>query len=85
MTKLAVGYRLHEKESSQIPNLRSKYLTDILTECFRLHQVKVMKTDDDGSILLKCRQGFPITKLVSENSLFCLCKSQLRSNHFDIG
>ena len=47
MTKLVVGYWLHEKESFQISNLRSKYLTDILTECFRLHQVKVMKTDDD--------------------------------------
>jgi len=26
-------------------------------------------------------QGFPISELVSENSLFCLCRSQLRSNH----
>ena len=34
------------------------------------------------SIQSKRRQGFLISKLVSENSLFRLCRSQLRSNHF---
>ena len=29
------------------------------------------------------QQGFPISKLVSEKSLFHLCRSQLRSNHFE--
>jgi len=36
------------------------------------------------SIHSKCWQGFPISKLLSENSLFCLARSQLRSNHFQI-
>ena len=36
------------------------------------------------SIQSKYRQGFPISRLVSENSLFCLCRSQLRSNHFNM-
>ena len=87
MTKSVVGYRLNKKASSQIPTLRSENLADILTECFGLHWVKVMKTDDDCSIQLKCcdQQGFPISKCVSENSLFCFRMSQLRSNQFDIG
>ena len=84
MTKSVVGYRLNKKASSQIPTLRSENLADILTECFSLHPVKVMRTDEDCSIQLKCRdqQGFPISKLVSEN---CFRMSQLRSNHFGIG
>ena len=37
---------------------------------------------EDQSFQSKCQHGFPILKLVSENSLLCLCRSQLRSNHF---
>jgi len=48
-------------------------------------RVEVMKTDDNCSIQLKCQRGYLIWKLVSENSLFRLCRSQLRSNHIDIG
>jgi len=44
-----------------------------------------MKTDDNFGIQLKCQRGYLITNLVSENSLFHLCGSQLRSNHFNIG
>jgi len=35
------------------------------------------------SIQLKHRQDFPISKLVSENSIFSLCRSQLKGNHLE--
>ena len=63
-----------EKESFLMPALKSENLVDVSTECFCLHQ--------DQSIQLKRQQGFLISKLVSENSLFRLSRSQLRSNHF---
>ena len=62
-----------QRENSLIPTLRSENLANVSTECFSLHL----------SPWWKCQQGFPISKLVSKNSLFCSCRNELRSNHFE--
>ena len=80
MTNRAVGYQLDWKESSLIPTLRSKTLP-----MFQLNASTFIRPDEGWGIQSKCRQGFPISKLISENYLFRLCRSELRSNHLDIG
>ena len=41
----------------------------------------MLQSSSGRSIQSRHWQGFPISKLVSENSLFRLCRSQLRNNH----
>ena len=57
--------------------LRSESFASVLTECCSL-QGKSLKHSIETSA------RFPISKLVSENSLLRLCRSQLRSNHSEI-
>jgi len=59
---------ISEKGSSLIPTLRSEKNLPM----FRLN----------ASVLIWVR--FPISSLASKNSLFCSCRSQLRSNLFEI-
>jgi len=67
-----------EKREFSDTNFRSKGLADILTECFSIHQGESIQLKHS----VETSARFPILKLALENSLFHLCGSQLRSNHF---